>query len=259
LECGKTREGCRILNGGREKLKVNLGMIWQLHKTERRQILIDIDTQRDFLLGSGRASIMNHKQVLANVRRMMAWARHGGIRIISTCEVQRNHNGYSALDYCIDGTAGQKKIRYTILSNRASFAADTNTDLPVDVLVANRQVIFHKRCTDPFDEPRIDRVLSELKADEFILIGAAAEGSVKATALGLLRRGKRVSVVVDAVGWYNKRAAKTAFRIMKEMGARLTKTKRLAGISHLSGIRICNCARCQLRGSEQGFEMGGEN
>ncbi len=219
-------------------------MIWQLHKTKRRQILIDIDTQRDFLLGSGRASIMNHKQVLANIRRMMAWARHGGIRIISTCEVHRNHNGCSALDYCIDGTAGQKKIRYTILSNRAIFAADTNTNLPIDVLLANRQVIFHKRCTDPFDEPRIDRLLSELKADEFILIGTAAEGAVKATALGLLRRGKRVSVVVDAVGSYNKRAAKMAFQTMKAMGARLTETKELAGISHLSGIRICNCARC---------------
>ena len=83
-------------------------MIWQLHKTKRRQILIDIDTQRDFLLGSGRASIMNHKQVLANIRRMMAWARHGGIRIISTCEVHRNHNGCSALDYCIDGTTPLK-------------------------------------------------------------------------------------------------------------------------------------------------------
>ncbi|MHC4423190.1 MAG: cysteine hydrolase family protein [Planctomycetota bacterium] len=234
-------------------------MIRQLHKTERRQILIDIDTQRDFLLGSGRASIMNHNRVLAHVRRMMAWARHGGIRIISTCAVQQNHNGYSALDHCIDGTAGQKKIRYTIVSNRASFAADTNTSLPIDVLLANRQVIFHKRCTDPFEEPRIDRILSELKADEFILIGTAAEGAVKATALGLLRRGKRVSVVVDAVGLYDKRAAKTAFQIMKTMGARLTKTKRIAGISHLSGIRICNCAMCQLRGSEQGFEMGGEN
>ena len=36
-------------------------MIWQLHKTKRRQILIDIDTQRDFLLGSGRELFLESK------------------------------------------------------------------------------------------------------------------------------------------------------------------------------------------------------
>ncbi|UCF42498.1 MAG: isochorismatase family protein [Planctomycetota bacterium] len=234
-------------------------MFRQLRKLQRRQILIDIDTQRDFLLGGGRASIRNHKGVLANVRRMMAWARHRGIRIISTCEVHRNNNGYSAYDYCLDGTAGQQKIRYTILDKRASFGADSHGDLPFDLLWANRQIIFHKRCADPFDEPRIDRVLSEVEADEFILIGAAAEGAVKATALGLLRRGKRVSIVVDAVGSHNKRDAKLAFQMMEAMGARLTETKEVAGVSHLKGTRICDCASCKVCRRRQTLEIGGTN
>jgi nicotinamidase-related amidase len=233
-------------------------MFRQLRKVQRRRILIDIDTQRDFLLGGGRASIKNHKRVLANVRRMMAWARHGGVRIISTCEVHRNNNGYSTFDYCLDGTAGQKKIRYTILSERASFAADNHVNLPFDLLLAHRQLIFHKRCADPFDEPHIDRVLSELKADEFILIGAAAEGAVRATALGLLRRGKKVSIVVDAVGLYRKRDAKLAFQTMEAMGARLMQTKDLAGVSHLKGTRICDCASCRLRKRSRSLEIGGD-
>lgn len=210
-------------------------MIWQLLKTQRRQILVDIDTQRAFLLGKGKASIKNREEVLAHVRRLMAWARLNGVRVISTCEVHRPGNGCGALDYGPDWTAGQKKIGYTMLSSRTRFAAEDNSDVPVDVLWRNRQIIFEKRCSDPFEEPRIDRVLSELEADEFILLGATAESAVMATALGLLRRGKKVSVVVDAVGSCRKRAANLAFRVMRVMGAKLVETKDLAGISHLHG------------------------
>jgi nicotinamidase-related amidase len=208
-------------------------MIWQLLKTQRHQILVDIDTQRAFLLGKGRASIKNRQEVLANVRRLMAWARLNGVRVISTCEVHRPGNGCGALDY--GGGGGQKKIRYTMLSNRTRFAAEDNSAVPVDVLWRNRQIIFEKRCSDPFEEPRIDRVLSEVEADEFVLFGVRAEGAVMATALGLLRRGKKVSVVVDAVGCHNRRAASLAFRVMRVMGAKLVETKELAGVSNLHG------------------------
>lgn len=220
-------------------------MIRQLLRLRRRYILVDINTQRDFFLAGGNACIRNHRRVLANVRRMMAWARHRNIRTISTCEVYPNHNGVSAIGYCIDGTEGQKKIRYTLLSNRASFLADGNTDLPEDILRRYRQIILHKRCIDPFDEPRIERLLSEVRADNFVLIGASTEGAVKATALGLLQRGKRVSVVVDAVGSLNKREAKLALRKMGAKGAKLIETKKLAGVSHLRQVGICDCERCQ--------------
>lgn len=234
-------------------------MIRQLLKTQRKQILIDINTQRDFLLASGHASIRNHTKVLANIHRMMAWARCKKIRIISTCDVYPNNNGGSAVSYCIEGTAGQKKIRCTILSNRASFAADRNTDLPIDLLLRHKQIILHKRCTDPFDEPRIDRVLSEVQADEFVLMGTTVEGAVLATALGLLQRDKKVSIVVDAMGWHRKREAKLAFRKMEAKGARLIKTKELAGISHLRGIRICDCSSCQPRTRKRMLKIGARN
>ena len=213
-------------------------MIRQLIKKRRRWILIDISTQKDFFLAGGDACIRNHKRVLAHIRRMMAWARRRNIPIISTCEVHpNNNNGGSAINYCIDGTEGQKKIRYTLLSNRASFAADDSTDLPIDILRRHRQIILYNRCINPFDEPRIDRLLSEVRANEFVLIGTSAEGAVEATALGLLQRRKKVSVVVDAVGSRNKREAKLALRKMKAKGARLIETKRLAGTSHLKHVR----------------------
>jgi len=221
-------------------------MILQLIKARRRQILIDIDTQRDFLLAGGKACIRNHRRVLAHIRRVMAWARSKHIPVISTCEVYANNNNDNqANNCCIDGTEGQKKIRYTLLSNKMSFAADGNTDLPRDMLRQFKQIILYKRCEDPFDEPRIDRLLSEVRAGEFVLIGACAEGAVKATALGLLQRDKNVTVVVDAVGSHDKKESQMALRKMEAKGARLIDTKSLAGTTHLRLVGVCDCESCQ--------------
>ena len=119
-------------------------MILQMFRARRKQVLIDIDTQKDFLLAEGKACIRNHRRILAHIRRVMAWARYNNIPIISTAEVYPNNNGESAFGYCIDGTDGQKKIPYTLIHNRISFAADGNTDLPRDMLRRYNQVILHK-------------------------------------------------------------------------------------------------------------------
>jgi len=220
-------------------------MILQLVKSRRKQILIDIDTQKDFLLAGGKACIRNHRRVLAHIRRMMAWARSQHVPIISTAEVYPNNNGESTVGYCIDGTDGQKKVCYTLLNDRVCFAADGNTDLPRDMLRRHRQVILHKRCIDPFDEPRIDRLLSEVRASEFILVGTCLEGAVKMTALGLLQRGKKVTVIIDAVGTHNNKDAKLALRKMETKGAKLVETKKFAGTSHLKQVGVCHCESCQ--------------
>jgi nicotinamidase-related amidase len=220
-------------------------MILQLVRARRKQVLIDIDTQRDFLLSGGKACIRNHRRVLAHIRRVMAWARRRNVPVISTCEVHPNNNNDEATGYCIDGTQGQKKVRYTLFNNRISFAADGSTDLPRDMLRKHKQVILHKRCVDPFDEPRIDRLLSEVRANEFILVGTSVEGAVEATALGLLQRGKKVTVVADAIGSHDKKEAKLALRKMETKGAKLIETKKLAGTSHLRQVGACDCETCR--------------
>jgi len=229
-------------------------MILQLVRARRRQVVVDVNTQKDFLLADGKACIRNHRRVLAHIRRVMAWARRKNVPVISIADVYPNNNGENTTGCCIDGTEGQKKVRYTMFSNRISFAADGSTDLPRDMLRRYKQVILHKRCVDPFEEPRIDRLLSEVQASEFILIGAGVESAVKATALGLLQRSKKVTVVFDAVGSYNKREARLALRKMEAKGARLIETKRLAGTSHLKLVGICNCGRCQ--GSKRKAAIG---
>ncbi|MEA3226941.1 MAG: isochorismatase family protein, partial [Planctomycetota bacterium] len=140
---------------------------------------------------------------------------------------------------------GQKKIRYTLFNERVTFVADGSTDLPRDMLRRYKQIILHKRCVDPFDEPRIDRLLSEVRANEFILIGTTLEGAVKMTALGLLQRGKKVTVIADAVGSHSKKEAMLAIRKMETKGAKMIDTRKIAGTSHLRQVGTCTCESCQ--------------
>jgi nicotinamidase-related amidase len=175
---------------------------------------------------------------------MMAWARSNNIPIISTCYLNGNGNGNGNGYHMPKLNNGQRKVSYTLTDNYISFMADNNTDFPRDILRRYQQVIFHKRCVDPFDEPRIDRLLSEIRAGEFILIGTSTEGAVQATALGLLQRHKPVTVIVDAVGSRDSHEAKMALRKMEAKGAHLIETKRLAGTSHLRQVRACQCPSC---------------
>ncbi len=220
-------------------------MIRQLLKRRRRYVVVDIDTQRDFFLAEGRVCIRNHRRVLARVRRIMAWARRHHIPVISTCEIYPPNGNGNGNGYCIAGTIGQKKIRYTLLNNNITFPADGSTDLPCDLLNRYNQVILNKRCVDPFEEPRIERLLSDLRAEQFILIGATAEQAVVATALGLLQRGKKVTVVADALGFHDSRRAKLALRKMEAKGARLVETRKLVGASRLRQVGICGCEMCR--------------
>jgi len=207
----------------------SLQMILQLHPRRRCHLLIDIDTQKDFLFPTGNARVRNQAEVLSKIRRIMAWARRENVPVISTVEVYPNNNGCSEVNYCLDGTDGQRKVPCTLLRERVSFPADDINALPADVLLAYKQVILHKRCIDPFEEPRIERLLSEVQVDEFVLIGAGTEDAVRATAMGLLQRGRKVRIIVDALGSHNTKEAKFALRKMKAKGAKLIMTRDVTG------------------------------
>ena len=217
-------------------------MIRPVITLRRVRVLVDVDTQQDFFLANGAATIRNHRRVLANVRRVTAWARLKNLRMISTAQEYHPHD---RVGYCVEGTDGQKKLRYTIRNKHTRFAADGCTDLPREILLKNDQVILNKRCPNPFNEPRADRMLSELRADEFVLFGALTEGAIKDTALGLLARRKHVVVITDAVGSRNKEAAEVALRQMAAKGAKLVDTKTMCGASGLKIVGACSCDRCQ--------------
>jgi len=69
-------------------------MTMQLLEKRRTYLLVDIDTQRNFLLAGDNASKRNHAKILANIRRAMSWDWHKNIPIISTVEIYHNNGGH---------------------------------------------------------------------------------------------------------------------------------------------------------------------
>lgn len=219
----------------------------------KRRVIVDVDTQNDFFVSDGKMCVRNHRRVLANIRRVMAWARREHIRVISTALVHKPTDHREP--YCIVGTPGAKKLRYTLRYRHCIFEPDGTTDLPWDNLQQYDQIILYKRTIDPFEEPRAERVLTETRANEFIVIGGPVETSLVATVLGLLVRQKSVLVVYDAIGSRDKNAADVALRKMQAKGARLMDTKTLFGASHLRKIHACHCPRCRAAVEKNACEL----
>ncbi|MFX0206903.1 MAG: cysteine hydrolase family protein [Candidatus Hodarchaeota archaeon] len=187
-----------------------------------KRVVVDIDTQKCFFSGKGKSQACNNRTVLANIRRVMAWTRSKQIYVVSTKQVPVYYSNFRG-----GSTNNLSKITYTLCNRRIQLDATDCTDLPIGILKRYDQVILCKRCVDPFEEPRVDRMLTELEVEEFILIGTLVESAVKATALGLLARRKNVKVLIDATSFVNKAAANIALKQIKAKGAKLIETQEL--------------------------------
>ncbi len=229
-------------------------MIRPVITLRRIRILVDVDTQQDYLLADGKVCVEDHRRILSNIRRLVAWARLKNIRMISTARV--NPPGQAGLDFCVAGTPGMRKVPYTIRHRHVRFEADGCTDLPRDILRRFDQIIVNKRCDDPFDEPRADRILSELRVTEFVVFGVPTETAVKKTVLGLLARRRNVTVLTDATGWRDRETAQIALRQMEAKGATLTTTRTALGVSHLQCVGACDCALCRARQKQSTLRAG---
>ena len=111
-------------------------MIRPILTLRKKRILIDVDTQKDFFLAEGKACVRNHRRVLANIRRVMAWTRRDQIRVISTVQCW-NPNGHDA-ETCVLGTAGVYKVPYTLRNRRFTFESGDTTDFSRDLLKKKR-------------------------------------------------------------------------------------------------------------------------
>lgn len=193
-----------------------------------KQILIDLCTQRDFLSPEGAVPVSELDTLLPNLRRIIIWAKRNRVSIVSALDAHRRHENFTLLPpHCIDGTTGQKKLDFTMLRKQAMVEIDCTPGVPIGILRRHQQVIFRKRTKDFMSNPKVERLLTEMKKVEFIIVGVGAEHGVKVLALGLAARQKRVAVITDACGYWNKAEADLAFRQIEAKGAVLLTTAEL--------------------------------
>jgi nicotinamidase-related amidase len=211
-------------------------MVWTRTGERERLVVIDVDTQNHFFRDDSPIHVRNHRRVLGNIERILAWAWANHIHTISTIHAA----GRKAVWYASFLARGltEQKPGGTLCPSSLDLAATDGTDLPWPLMEQYDQVIVHKRCCDPFDEPRAERLLTELEADTFVVVGTPTEGAVRVTALGLLARGKNVMVVADAIGSLSASFARRALQKMQIKGARLVDTEILLGHGGRAGRTV---------------------
>ncbi len=187
-------------------------------KNGLRRILIDVHTQHDLIY----APDQDHRTIVRSIKRLMAWRHAHNIPIVSLALTKRPG---IAEEICVEGTPGQKKIRYTMLASHKAYGSEMATDLSEHVLEEHHQVIFNIPVSDPFSHPRVDRLLTDLNAREMVIFGVGFNEAIKHTALGFIKRGKTVFIITDAM--YLDLAAPESTLTLRKLtakGAILTKT-----------------------------------
>ncbi|HVP13824.1 MAG TPA: isochorismatase family protein [Phycisphaerae bacterium] len=192
------------------------------------RILVDMNTQCDFLLPNGAVPVANRSQILPNIRKLMNWGRIGELPVVSSLECHRPGESLNGLpSHCVDRSGGQRKLPFTLMARRIIIHADNTLDLPLDPFRRYQQLIFTKRNVDFLANPKADRLVNSIFVGHVVVFGVLAEQCVKAVVLGLLTRQIKTVVVTDACGYWCAAEADLALRQMEAKGAILVTTEEL--------------------------------
>lgn len=167
-------------------------------------VLLDVSTQRDYLAPYGAHRVPNADHIAGPIKHLMAYARWAHLPTLSCVDVWRPSEVCGvAQPFCVSGTLGQRKIAHTLLPNHLLIESDNCLCIPLDVFEQHQQVILIKRHRDPFTNPKLDRLLTELPVRRFVIFGVGLETSLRLLVLGLLLRHRQVLLIQDACGHWS--------------------------------------------------------
>jgi nicotinamidase/pyrazinamidase len=101
---------------------------------------------------------------------------------------------------------------------------DPASQLPSD-LSPYQQILLEKQTLDIFEAVHADDLVNRLPADaEFVVFGVVTEYCVRFAAKGLLSRGRRVSIVKDAIETLKAEDAARTIVELQSLGAKFITT-----------------------------------
>ncbi len=87
------------------------------------------------------------------------------------------------------------------------------------------QILLEKQTLDIFESRHADELLQRLEPNaEFVVFGVVTEYCVRLAAKGLLERGRRVSIVQDAIETLKPEDGQRAVAELQALGAKLIST-----------------------------------
>ncbi|MEO8370572.1 MAG: isochorismatase family protein, partial [Candidatus Solibacter sp.] len=93
-----------------------------------------------------------------------------------------------------------------------------------------RQIVIEKQHVDVFTAPNLARVVDLLAADRFVVYGVVTEICVLFAARGLLKYGKPLTVVTDAVAALTGAASQAALAEIQAGGGKLATTSEICSV-----------------------------
>ena len=160
-------------------------------------MFFDVDTQLDFFYPAGALYVPGAESIVPQVAALNRYAAEHGIPVVSTMDAH-TENDPEFRDWpphCVAGTAGQQKPAATLLEPRMAIRS-TRQDFD---LKDARQILLEKQSVDCFTNANLPALLDQLNVKSCVVYGVVTEICVKNAALGLLKSGRKVTLVTDAV------------------------------------------------------------
>jgi nicotinamidase/pyrazinamidase len=162
------------------------------------QVFVDIDTQRDFLEPSGALFVPGSLEIISNLARLSSFAKEHQIPVLATaCAHTLGDPELETFPpHCMIGTWGQERIDATVRPESIRF--DDQAELPPTV---PSHLTLLKHQYDLFTHPKADALINlyQKLRPLFVVYGIATDYCVGAAVEGLLARGCRLALVVDAI------------------------------------------------------------
>jgi nicotinamidase/pyrazinamidase len=173
-----------------------------------RTLFFDVDTQIDFLYPAGGLYVPGAETIVERLSVLNRHAASRGLVVISTMDAHTEDDPEFKLwpHHCVAKTMGQRKPASTLLERRLT-VPNGPCELALDGV---QQILLEKQALDCFSNVNLPLLLNELGAERYVVYGVVTEICVKLAAFGLLKTGKPVELVTDAVrGFSEKEAAQT--------------------------------------------------
>jgi nicotinamidase/pyrazinamidase len=189
--------------------------------TSGTAVFFDIDSQLDFLYPAGALYVPGAERIVPAIARLNRFAAAQGIPVVSTTDAHTEDDPEFKVwpHHCVAGTWGQRKAEATLLDRRVVVP-----NRPCDLaLEGARQIIVEKQTVDVFAAPNLARVVERLGAERFVVYGVVTEICVQYAVRGLLKLGKPVAIVTDAIETLKAADSERALAECCSAGATLTR------------------------------------
>ena len=187
----------------------------------RNVVFWEVDAQADFMLPGGKLYVPGAEKLLPNIRRLTDAARQGRVFLVSHgCYHTKDDPEFAIFPpHCVQGTPGANLVPEALTEKVVTVPNEAAASLPPD-LSRYQQILLEKQTLNIFESRHADELVERLGPNvEFVVFGVVTEFCVRFAAKGLLERGRRVSVVRDAIETLNSEDGKRAVAELQALGA----------------------------------------